>query len=171
MDIRSIRLPKLLDSDPRAKDLLRGLVESVQPLRRGSYVYVPVARFAGMKNTIKSVHRAGRVVRGLESVKRTLATEKRGMGLVDRSSGVKRGERISRLLLLSNDGSDGFYRQIENLLVRHTPRVLAIRLNVDAPGLGEPLFGPGRLARLLMIQHKDAVAEVLVSLAGQFDIK
>jgi hypothetical protein len=104
----------------------------------------------------------------LETAERTLATEARGMRLVDQSSGVTRGDRVSRLLLLADDGSDGFYRQVENLLKRHGPRVLAIRLDVDAGGLGAPLFGPGRRTRLLMIQHKEAVAAVLLGFAEQF---
>jgi hypothetical protein len=90
------------------------------------------------------------------------------MRLVDQSSGVKRGDRVSRLLLLANEGSDGFYRQVENLLRRHGPRVLAIRMDVDAAGLGTPLFGEGHSARLLLIKHKEAVAAVLFCFADQF---
>jgi hypothetical protein len=47
--------------------------------------------------------------------------------------------------------------------------VLAIRLDVDDVGLGEPLFGAGRTTRLLMIQHKEAVADVLFRIAEQFE--
>jgi len=129
---------------------------------------VPVAHFDGIESALKSAHRAGRVVRGLETAERALASEEHGMRLVDQSSGVKRGGRVSRLLLLADDGSDGFYRQVENLLRRHSPRVLAIRLKIDAAGLGTPLFGAGRETRLLMIQHKEAVATVLFGFAKQF---
>ncbi len=117
---------------------------------------------------MQSAHRARRVVRGLETAERTLAAEEHGLRLVDQRSGVKRGGRVSRLLLLADDGSDGFYRQVENLLRRHGPRVLAIRMDVDAAGLGAPLFGAGRTTRLLMIQHKEAVAVVLFCFAEQF---
>jgi hypothetical protein len=46
--------------------------------------------------------------------------------------------------------------------------MLAIRLDVDAAGLGAPLFGAGRLARLLMVKHKSAVADVLFCFDEQF---
>jgi hypothetical protein len=128
-----------------------------------------VARFDGIERALQSAHRAGRVVRGLETTERALAVEEHGLRLVDESSGVKRGGRVSRLLLLATDGSDGFYRQVESLLRRHSPRVLAIRLKIDAAGLGAPLFGAGRETRLLMIQHKEAVAAVLFGFAGQFE--
>jgi hypothetical protein len=168
VSIQSIRLPKLVESDPRGAALLQNLIDRAQPIRADSEISVPVAQFDGLKSALKSAHRAGRVVRGLKTAAQTLATEEHGLRLVDQNSGVKRGERVSRLLLLANDGSDGFYRKVENLLRRHAPRVLAIRLDVDAAGLGAPMFGAGRSTRLLMIQHKEAVAEVLFSFAGQF---
>lgn len=87
--------------------------------------------------------------------------------MADRQSGISRGMRVSRLLLLSDDGAVRFYRAVDSLLRTHGPRVLAMRLNADAATLGGLLFGPNRIARLLMIEHKDAVSEVLLSLAGQ----
>jgi hypothetical protein len=80
---------------------------------------------------------------------------------------MPRGVRISRLLLLADDGADRFYRRVESLLRRHGPRVLALRLDLDAAALGGLLFGPGRRARLLLIEHKDAVCRVLLALAGE----
>ncbi len=168
MSIQSLRLPKLVESDPRGTALLRSLIEHAQPIRAGSEISVPVAQFDGLESALQSAHRAGRVVRGLETAERALATQEHGLRLADQRSGVTRGGRVSRLLLLANDGSDGFYRQVENLLRQHGPRVLAIRLDVDAAGLGAPLFGAGRTTRLLMIQHKEAVAAVLLGFAAQF---
>lgn len=168
MDIQSLRLPRLVEADPRGAALLKNLIERSRPIRSDSEIYVPVAQLEGLETVLQSVHGAGRVVRGLETSERMLAAEERGLRMADQSSGVKRGGRVSRLLLLANDGSDGFYRQVENLLTRHGPRVLAIRLDVDAAGLGAPLFGPERTTRLLMIQHKEAVVEVLFGFAEQF---
>jgi len=167
--IHSLRLPRLVESDPRGTALLQRLIDHAQPIRAGSEIFVPVTRFAGIEGALKSAHRAGRVVRGLETAERTLAGEERGLRLADEKSGVARGGRVSRLLLLANDGSDGFYRRVETLLRRHGPRVLAIRLDVEADGLGAPLFGAGHSARLLMIQHKEAVAAVLFGFADRFE--
>ena len=168
MSIQSLRLPRLVESDPRGPALLQSLIERAQPIRAGSEISVPVVRLEGIESVLFYAHRAGRVVRGLETAERTLAAEERGLRMADEKSGAPRGGRVSRLLLLAGDGSDGFYRQVENLLKRHGPRVLAIRLDVDATGLGEPIFGAGHSARLLMIQHKEAVASMLLGLADQF---
>jgi hypothetical protein len=158
-----------VESDPRGTALLQSLIAYAQPICNDSEISVSVAQFDGLESALQSAHVAGRVVRGLESAERALAVEERGLHLVDQKSGVKRGERVSRLLLLANDGSNGFYRNVEKLLRRHAPRVLAIRLDVDAAGLGTPLFGVGSTSRLLMIQHKEAVAAVLFSFAEQFE--
>jgi hypothetical protein len=137
----------------------------------GSEILAPAARFdANVETALSAVHRAGRVVRGLETAKRKLADEERGMRKVDRKTGVKRGVRISRLLLLAADGSHGFYRQVEKLLLRHGSRVLAVRLDAGAASLGAGLYGSGRTTRLVMIEHKEAVSEVLLSLAEQFGV-
>ena len=123
----------------------------------------------GLAEVLQKAHKAGRVVRGLESAERKLAAEDRGLGLADQQSGVLRGVRVSRLLVLADNGAERFYRQVEKLLRRHGPRVLALRLNVGAEALGEMLFGSGRRALLLMLDHKEAVAAVLLALVESPD--
>ncbi|HQO61575.1 MAG TPA: hypothetical protein PLT33_11965 [Deltaproteobacteria bacterium] len=56
---------------------------------------------------------------------------------------------------------------MESLVRKHGPRVLAARLETDAATLGALLFGPGRIARLVMIERKVALGEVLLALAEQ----
>jgi hypothetical protein len=164
-----MRLPRSLEADPRGAALLRALDTRTVRLWPGSEREVPVADMdAELAAALRSAHAAGRVVRGLESAERTLAAEERGLRLADRESGAARGERVSRLLILSGDGAERFYRQVEALLRRHGPRVLAVRVAADADALGALLFGPGRRARLLLVEHKDAVASVLLALAAQW---
>jgi hypothetical protein len=120
-----------------------------------------------LAKALQSAHSAGRVVRGLEGAEQTLAAEERGLRIADDKSGARRGARVSRLLLVSNDGAERFYRQVEALLRTHGRRVLAVRIAADAETLGSLLFGPGRRARLLMLEHKDAVASTLLALANE----
>ena len=122
-----------------------------------------------LATALRSAYSASRVVRGMEGAEKTLAAEERGLRIADQQSGATRGARVSRLLILASDGAERFYRQVESLLRRHGPRVLAVRVAVDAEALGALLFGPGRRARLLMLEHKEAVAAVLLAMAGQWD--
>ena len=166
----ALRLPKSVESDPRGTQLLHNLTTYTRPLRQGSEIGVPVAGMTPeLAEALRSAYSAGQVVRSLESAERKLAAEERGLQMADRQVGAPRGMRVSRLLLLANDGADRFYRQIEALLRRHGPRVLAVRLEIDELGLGELLFGPGRVARLLMLEHKQAVGSVLLAMAGQWE--
>ena len=166
----ALRLPKSVESDPRGPQLLRNLTTHTRPLRQGSEIGIPVAGMTPvLAEALRSAYSAGQVVRSLENAERKLAAEERGLQMADRQAGVPRGVRVSRLLLLANDGSERFYRQIEALLRRHGPRVLAVRLEIDEQGLGELLFGPGRVARLLMLEHKQAVGSVLLAMAGQWE--
>jgi hypothetical protein len=135
----------------------------------GAELRVAQAELApALEAALKSAFSAGRIVRGLESAERVLAAEEHGLKHVDRKTGVERGRRISRLVLLADDGSERFYREVEALLRRHAPRVLALRLSADERALGELLFGPDQVARLLMVEHKDAVSAVLLALAAQW---
>jgi hypothetical protein len=166
----TLRLPKSVESDPRGPQLLSNLTAHTLPLQPGSEIGIPVAGMTPeLADALRSARSAGQVVRSLENAERKLAAEERGLQMADRQTGVVRGVRISRLLLIANDGSERFYRQIEALLRRHGPRVLAVRLEIDEQGLGELLFGPGRVARLLMLEHKQAVGSVLLAMAGQWE--
>ena len=166
----TLRLPKSVESDPRGPQLLRNLTMHTRPLRQESEIGTPVAGMTPeLAEALRSAYSAGQVIRSLENAERTLAAEERGLQMADRQIGAPRGRRVYRLLLLANDGAQRFYRQIEALLRRHGPRVLAVCLEIDELGLGELLFGPGRVARLLMLEHKQAVGSVLLAMACQWE--
>ena len=166
----SLRLPKSVESDPRGPLLLSNLTAHTRLLWQGGEIGIPVARMTPeLAEALRQAYGTGRVVRSLENAERSLAAEERGMDMADRKSGVARGVRVSRLLLLANDGAERFYRHIEELLRRHGPRVLAVLLEIDENGLGELLFGPQSVARLLMLEHKQAVGSVLLAMAGQWE--
>ena len=167
----SFRLPKSIASDPRAPRLLDALVHADCPLWPGGTLKVREARLrTDLQDALRAAHHAGRIVRSLEKAEHKLATEARGQQMADQKSGLSRGDRLSRLLLVANDGSERFYRQVERLVLRHGPRVMAVQLVIDAEGLGNHLFGPGASARLVMIDHKEAVGAVLLTLADQWGV-
>lgn len=165
----SFRLPRSIEADPRASQLLGALTTPTRRLWPGGSLKIAEARPSdALREAVLAAQRAGRVVRSLEKAEGILASEARGQQLADRRNGAPRGKRISRLLLLAADGAERFYRQVESLLGRHQPRVIGVLVTIDAQGLGEMVFGPGAAARLLMIEHKEAVGAVLLSLADQW---
>ena len=161
------RLPRSVESDPRAELLRRWLAENAQPLRPGGALRIATTPLSdALASALQRARSSGRVVRGLETAEQVLAVEEHGQRLADRRGDGVRGARVSRLLLLTSDGADRFHRQVEALLRRHTARVLAIRVDADADTLGALLFGAGRRARLVLLEHKEAVAEALRALVG-----
>lgn len=123
---------------------------------------------ATVNAALHSAHQAGFVVRGLEAAERRLAAEERGLALARGDAPRDDDVRISRLLLFTSDGSERFYRNVDALMKRHGPRLFAIRLEVDEHALGELLYGPGRVARLVLVEHKNAVGALLLAIAGQW---
>jgi len=165
----TLRLPRKVEDAPGAAQLVSELAARAQPLWAGGALRVARAEVTpGLEAALKSAFSAGRIVRGLEGAERTLAVEAHGLSHVDRKTCVERGERVSRLLMLADDGSERFYRSVESLLRRHAPRVLALRLPADECALGRLLFGRDQVARLLLVEHKDAVSAVLLALAAQW---
>ena len=166
----AIRLPKSIETDPQAPHLLRHLTTHTQPLWRESTIRIPVAIMTPeLAEALRRTYSTGQLVRSLENAERKLAAEERGLLMADRQTGEKRGVRVSRLLLLANDGTERFYRQVDGLLKRYGPRVLAVRIEVDEKGLGEMLFGPTNVARLVMLEHKQAVGSVLLAMVNQWE--
>ena len=166
--VSSLRLPKRLEQDERYPLIVRRLGAEMRPLWSAGVLEVPTVELTPpLATALKSALSAKRIVRGLEDAERSLAAEAKGLRLIDDRTGAERGSRVSRLLLLADDGAESFCRQVEMVLQRHSPRVLAVRLCADGDVLGRLLYGPDKLAKLVMVDHKDAVAQVLLALAGE----
>jgi hypothetical protein len=166
------RLPRALDDDPRTPSLRRRLAASAEPLwSGGSGSASRVAVGERLAASLRSLLHTGFVSRGLEQATERLAAEERGLAMAPDAVRPAPGStpRISRLVLVSDDGSERFYRGVDSLLRRHGPRLFVLRLAVDADTLGSLVFGPGRSARLVLLEHKDAVAGLLFALAAQWE--
>lgn len=164
MNTPDYRLPRAVEVDARGGAVRDALARASRPLRRGGEIFVLEVDYSdALVAALKAANLAGRLVRGIDGVERALDAETKGQQRADRAAGTPRGGRVSRLLLVSDDGSDGLYKRVEKLLARHAPRVLVIRVRADAGAMATPLYGPGRTARLVLVAHKDAVSAVLLA--------
>jgi hypothetical protein len=155
------RLPRVVEADLRHDALRALLLETTTPLWPGASIGVPrVAPSEALRAALAAAGAGGRVARGLEAIAASLAGEARGL----RAAGLGDAGRASRLLLVSDDGSARFYRQVGGLLRRHGARLLVLRLRCDARALGAMLFGPGAAAKAACVSRKAAVAAVLLAL-------
>ena len=98
----------------------------------------------------------GELVIGYENIEKELASERKGLQHVNNTS-----DRISRLLIVSNDGSPRFYRELTYLQHKEGARVLICYLNVDSLEMGEILAMPGKAIKAILINRKTSVVNVL----------
>jgi hypothetical protein len=163
--LHGLRLPKALDGDARADALTASLRRSARKLWQGGSLDVPGATWStALAQLLREAEHSGHLMRGLELIETTLAGEARGLALADARSGADRGSRVSRLLLVSNDGSERFYRQVERLVVSQGTRLLPIRLDADSTRFADALASVSGVVRALLIAHKDPVTRVLLTL-------
>src|SRR5262245_15672681 len=110
------RLPRAVELDPRAGAVQAALRVAAAPLWPGAQEEVPVvAASPALRAALQAARVAGQLERGLESITASLDAEARGL----RAAGMDQVARISRLVLVSDDGSERFYRQVAALLRAH----------------------------------------------------
>ncbi len=158
----------MIESDPRGSEILKLLTTGMKSLRTGSKfkaAFLPCSeRFI---TALQLEHKRGRLIRGFELIERSLQIQAHGLSMVDEKLQKPRGARISRLLVISNDGAERFLRKIESLLNDHGDRVLALVVDADSEKLGPLFFGEGKTAKVIMLEHKESVANALFALVKQ----
>lgn len=163
--VDELRLPKSLENDARLPALRAALKASARKLWDGGVIDVPVAAWnSEVATALSDTEREGHLVRGLELVEKTLDRQARGLALVDARSGTERGSRVSRLMLLGEDGTERFYRQAERLICKQGSRLLALRLEAGSSLLAGLVPHASGVVRALLVEHKDSVARVLLAL-------
>ncbi|HEU4408597.1 MAG TPA: hypothetical protein VFS43_25270 [Polyangiaceae bacterium] len=162
------KLPRALEADPRAPAVTAALEASARPLwAQGTIAVAHLPLTEVLSRALAGSGRRGALAQGLETIETRLANEQRGLDALQAKPGAQPGApRISRLLVLANDGSQRFYRDAESLLRRYEARLLGLRLDVGGDDLGAAALGRNALARALLIDDREAVTAVLLALAA-----
>lgn len=157
--------PRALIADGRAEPLTTWWTERLRDSEAKGQP--PLARHAAspaVAQALFEARRARRMVRGLESAEERLAAQEAGLRRSPATQAPAGQRRVSRLLVVSADGSPRFYRQVLRLRDRYASRLEALVLECDETRLGEALFGPGQVTRAVLLDHKEAVIWLLESL-------
>ena len=162
-----VRLPRDIASDARHDDVRSALAARTRKLWSGGSLDAAVVPLTEtLQAALRNPATAVLLQRGLEAAEATLAAEHRGLAALPPEVARRQGGRVSRLLLVTNDGAERFYRQVERLATLHAPRVLVCVVDCDSAALGGLLYGPDAVAKLVLTEHKAAAAAILRSLAG-----
>ncbi len=165
------KLSKSSESDSLPSEAIeRVLKKSEAKLWDGSSELVPFVVFSTtLESALKGVRQSGQLLGGLEAIETILQKEQAGLTKVGAIPVAKdRVQAASRLVFLSNDGSERFYRSAENLLRRFGRRVLICRLDVGSEVLGR-FFGKDASVKALLVTRKDLVSRVLSALVLPFE--
>ncbi len=128
---------------------------------RGEPPLVRVTAAKSLLDQLAAARRARRLHRGLEGAAAVLASEEAGLRATAATRSGADGVRISRLLVVSADGSARFYRQVIALRREYASRLEVVMLDCDEARLGDALYGQERRVRAVLLSHKDAVAQLL----------
>jgi hypothetical protein len=163
--------PRAVEADACAPALGVRLARGARPLWREAATVVPVVQVdAALTAALAHAGRAGMLVLGLEAAAATLDREERGLAAVAARERSARPSRVSRLLLLADDGAERFYRAAEGIGRRHAGRLLTCRLDAPSRTLGRAVLGREVGVKAVLVQHKDAVVAVLRAIAGAKDV-
>ncbi|HEU4536487.1 MAG TPA: hypothetical protein VFS00_20320 [Polyangiaceae bacterium] len=161
------KLPRALETDPRAPAVEAALAADARPLWERGVVRVahrPLTE--SLRRALAGAALRDALEQGLEGIEARLQSEQRGLDALRAKPGAPPpgAPRVSRLLVLASDGSQRFYRDAEALLRRYEARLLGLRLDAPGDALGPAVLGREALARALLIADRDAVGAVLLAL-------
>jgi hypothetical protein len=160
-------LPREIEADPGHGAIRARLAAVCRPLWHGGKASVAVLPLCpALATALRAAHVDGHLALGLERAAEALTAEARGLDFAARRAATKAGARVSRLLLLSEDGAERLYRHVERLALTHAPRVLVLVLSADATTLGGATTGRDAPVKVVLVQRKRAVAALLRALVA-----
>jgi len=166
MNLSDIRLPRELEADGTADSIRQVLeVRTVYLWPGGSLSISVIAASEVLRKVLRRASLNGHVRWGLEAISEKLKEEEKGIAHLRESRGLPTGHRVSRLLLVSNDGAERFYRDIERLLRAHVPRLFGCMVDIDGNELGNLVSSREKQVKVVMADHKSVVADILKAIA------
>jgi hypothetical protein len=101
----------------------------------------------------------GELIFGYEDIQKVLSNESTGLKKVNNES-----DRVSRFLIVTNDGSKRFYRELEFLSREQGGRVLLAKLDIDSALMADVLNLKGKVIKAVLLTRKTSLVNILRSL-------
>ncbi len=160
------QLPRRLETDGSADFIRKRLLQQIIYIGKDGACPVPCLTMdEGLKKALLRARLQRHIRLGFEDIRDRLSLEKKGLDDLRQKTSIDQNIRISRLLLFSNDCAPRLYRHIECLLADQSPRLLGCMVNIDAKTLGKLFAGPASEIKVILIEHKDAVVDILSALS------
>ncbi len=155
-----MKLPKQLGKENLEEGVQAALENESIELCSDSNIYIPVLKLnPELRKQIFYAKFQDELIVGSRDIEKYLKNELHGLKKVNNLS-----DRVSRLLIVTNDGSPRFYRQLEFLHKEQGGRVLICRLDVDSVLMGNILELKEKQVKAVLLNRKESVVNVLKSL-------
>jgi hypothetical protein len=170
MNLSDIRFPRQLEADNNAESIRQALMARTVKLWPGGHLDISMIMMSDpLKKALQKARLKGQIRCGFEAIFDKLENERKGIANVRERQGAPYGDRVSRLLLFSNDGAERLYRHIEHLMQAHAPRLIGCLLDIDGSTLGNLITGKDRKIKLVMAEHKEVVSDILRGIIASHD--
>ena len=147
-----MRLPKPIRHHNQAVAIESWLRQGHETLWSGGDLQVPVADFGQpLKRGLHLAKAKGRLVVGLDKIKGVYGPE------------VEEASSWQSLLVLTDGGSERFYRGAEGLVKRH-PEILVLRVSVAPEELGVSLFKKDKAIKAVLVKDLAILGQILLDL-------
>jgi len=155
-----MKLPKQLGKENLEEDVQAALEKESIELCSDSNISIPLLQLnPELRKQIFYAKFQGELIVGSRDVEKCLKNELHGLKKVNNLS-----DRVSRVLIVTNDGSPRFYRQLEFLHKEQGGRVLICRLDIDSSLMGTILELKEKQVKAVLLNRKESVVNVLKSL-------
>lgn len=156
------RFPKQFDN-PEHEQLIREyLNRHMRPLRIDAPIQLPwIPLDEPLSQALGYGFQNRSLLPGIDPAEMHLEKERQGLLKLTRMDSTAAPRRISRLLLITRDGSDRFLRRVVKLLLDNQPRLAGLVIDASADTLSRILKGSTGGIKCLMANDKQAVMLIL----------
>lgn len=162
-----LKMTRTVEADPRHKSIEELLKKDRICLWEKSALKVSRIQLTpSLATCLQTVIERKQLKTGLDQIERLLNNEQKGLLALKSKENTPSSNRVSRLLIVSSDGSERFYRSCEKILLHQKDRLLLLYLDEHSDKLAEGLMMPKSkmILKALLITEKEAVSDVLLSL-------
>ena len=155
-----MKLPAELEEQSVEAAVRAVLEKETTQLYTDSTTCIPVLKLTdALRTNLFHAKSVGDVRVGYEDIEKALSNELHGLRKIGSQS-----DRVSRMLIVTNDGSPRFYRELEFLQRKHGARVLICKLDIDSALMADMLGYTGHVVKAVLLNRKRSVVNVLKSL-------
>ena len=160
-----MNFPRQLEADGSVEKIREALASHTVRLWPEGRLDVPLLHLSDpLVNALQKARLQRRIRPGFEDIAEKMAAEQKGIEFAHKQMNTRQNERVSRLLLFSNDGAERLYRHIEQILTGHSLRILGCQLDCDSKTMGQLIARKSTGIKVILVEHKDAVSDVLRAL-------